>query len=416
MKGRIWTRIAALATFVSLTGLTVAANASPACRAPVVLFPAFHFTKLEVVVNNQTTAPECPRSGTFQDWFLNDQPSPFNQVCRDKLLTLRYNPNLNPMPRRFSEQPGVTVRILNYGQTSSAPFYESLYTRLEAEGYVRDRNIRVAGYDSRLTPDMGDFLSRTMQLVERTYRDNGNQRVELVGHSNGPLYAQYLLTHTSQSWRDKFIHGFTPIAGNFPGQGIVYSVLFTGLNTQDFTYPTTVENAVSSARMYLSAPSSYMSSADPAVFGNREVVVTDLSTGRSYTPADFPRLFADARLPDAAQIAQFYIGFVKFTDRRSFPEVDVHAEKGSGIETAVGARLDNLSVGQLITPDRFLTRDGDINQEDITNDAVAVWDAMRCHFFSLTNNPGVDHFSLSGDANVLNRLVTTLRTRPTVCI
>ena len=44
-------------------------------RTPVVLFPAFHLTKLLVTVRNQSVAPECPRSGTFEDWFLNDHPS-----------------------------------------------------------------------------------------------------------------------------------------------------------------------------------------------------------------------------------------------------------------------------------------------------------------------------------------------------
>src|SRR2546428_3112841 len=67
---------------------------------PIVLFPAFHFTRLLVTVDNQTAAPDCLRSGTFTDWFLNDRPSPtFSQICRDKLLTVRFNPNRRiPMP------------------------------------------------------------------------------------------------------------------------------------------------------------------------------------------------------------------------------------------------------------------------------------------------------------------------------
>ena len=32
-----------------------------------------------------------------------------------------------------------------------------MYETLEAAGYTRDKNIRVAGYDARLTPDMADF-------------------------------------------------------------------------------------------------------------------------------------------------------------------------------------------------------------------------------------------------------------------
>lgn len=53
---------------------------------------------------------------------------------------------------------------------------------------------------------------------------------------------------------------------------------------------------------------------------------------------------------------------------------DVYAEKGSGLETLVGLGLTDLTVGQLLTSTtEFFTRDGDINQEDITNDVVAVW-------------------------------------------
>jgi lecithin-cholesterol acyltransferase len=259
---------------------------------PLVMFPAFHFTKLRVTVHNQVAAPGCPASGSFEDWFQNDHPSAaFSQACQDKLLTLRFDAGSEgkPFRERFSNQRGVRVEIIDYGKTDSAPAYEAMYARLEAAGYQRNRNIRVAGYDSRLTPDVGDFLERTKRLIEHTFRDNGNRPVHLAGHSNGPLYAQYLLTHTSQEWRDKFIHGFTPIAGNFPGQGGVYLLNFTGLNIIDFTFPQTRENAESSARMYLSAPSTYMSSADPSIFDSNEIVIQDASTGRSYTPSDFPK-------------------------------------------------------------------------------------------------------------------------------
>jgi lysophospholipase-3 len=153
-----------------------------------------------VTVENQVVAPECPRSGTFEDWFQNSAPSTsFSQVCRDKLMTLRYDPDpRRPMARRFSFPRGVTVRIPDYGKTESAPLYEPLYTALEAAGYVRDTSIRVAGYNPRLTPDMDGFLARTKRLIRATYRANGRRPVHLVGHSNGPIYAQYLLTHT---WR-----------------------------------------------------------------------------------------------------------------------------------------------------------------------------------------------------------------------
>src|SRR5215470_2313834 len=151
--------------------LLVAAQGTPG-RTPVVLFPAYHLTKLRVTVHNQTAAPDCPRSGSFEYWFQNDHPSTaFTQTCQDQLLTLRFDPNpAKPMPARFSEQRGVDVRIIDYGRTTSAPFYEPMYRTLESAGYVRNKDIRVAGYDARLTPDMAGFLRRTKRLVEDTGR------------------------------------------------------------------------------------------------------------------------------------------------------------------------------------------------------------------------------------------------------
>src|SRR6266568_895180 len=331
-------RVAVAVTIVSLLlPFTASASASPSGRTglpPVVLFPAFHFTKLMVTVRNQMVAPDCPRSGTFEDWFSNDHPSTtFSQVCRDELLTLRYDSNpAKLMPLRFSNQRGVTVQIIDYGMTQSAPFYETLYKALEAAGYTRNVNIRVAGYDARLTPDMAGFLQRSKHLIEETYRQNGNRPVHVVGHSNGPIYVQYLLTHTSAAWKAKYIHGFTPLAGNFPGQGLGYALMFVGVNIPDLTFPATPENAVSSARMFLSHPSTFITASDPKIFGDQEVIIRDQSTGTDYTPNDYPRLFDDADLSWVKPIADYYIGGVPFADPAHFPNVDVYAEKGSGIE------------------------------------------------------------------------------------
>ncbi len=411
MAGWRTVSVAAVAVAVVASVLSTGASASPRPRGgaeltPIVLFPAYHFTRLLVTVHNQRVDSACPRSGSFEDFFPNPAPSTtFSQVCRDELMTLSYRPH-GAWQTRFGDPKGVDVQIEDYGKVVSAPFYQPMYEALQAAGYTLDENVRVAGYDARLTPDLGAFLERTKRLIEDTYRDNGNRRVHLVGHSNGPLYAQYLLTRTSQAWKDKYIHGFTPIAGNLPGQGSIYALVFTGLNVQDFSLPTTPENALSSSLRLLSAPSSYMSMADPRVFDSRETVVEDLATGKTYTPTDFTALFTDAGLPTALELAEHYIGFVQFVDPAHFPNVDVYAEKGSGIETIVGFGLHDLSPGQLLdasTP--FFTRNGDVNQEDITNDAVSAWSAMECWHFSLTDNPGIDHFSLPSDPSLLARLI-----------
>src|SRR5690349_8246488 len=130
------------------------ANAAPRNRSgltPIVLFPAFHLTRLRVTVHNQSTDPACPRSGTFEDTYLGPLSAEFSPVCRDELETLRYDfGSHKPMAQRFHEQPGVTVAVADYGLTASAPLYEPMYQALEAAGYTRNRDIRVAGYDARL--------------------------------------------------------------------------------------------------------------------------------------------------------------------------------------------------------------------------------------------------------------------------
>jgi hypothetical protein len=79
-------------------------------------------------------------------------------------------------------------------------------------------------------------------------------------------------------------------------------------------------------------------------------------------------------------------------------------------QRVVGAVLPNLTVGQILSPStQLLTRDGDINQEDITNNAVLAWRAMApCFHFGLTDNAGVDHFSLPSHPDLLDRLVFDL--------
>ena len=154
----------------------------------------------------------------------------------------------------------------------------------------------------------------------------------------------------SRDWKAKCIHTFTPIAGNFPGQGSVWLALFSGLNIQDFSFPATAANAGSSARMYLTTPSTYISSADPKVFDNQETIVQDLSTGRRYSPAGYPPLLEDAGLASFKSIARFYVVFLNMSSSKSFPGVDVYAEKGSGLPTVVGASQPNLTVGQVLDP------------------------------------------------------------------
>ena len=381
-------------------------------RTPVVFFPGYGTTILRITVRDQTSVTGCPSSGSFEDGIPADVGTTFSQVCRDRLITPRWRSGAHlSFPQRFSLPPGVKVTIPNYGETASAPVYQPLYAALERSGYKAGRSLVVAGYDFRLTPDLAGFLPRTKRLIEQTWRNSKHHPVRLVGHSNGPLYAQYLLTHVSARWKHKYIQGFTDIAGNLPGQGATWSWLFTGVEVPaGFSLPATVATARSSARLVALSPSTWMSAPDPSVFGRREVVIKDHATRRSYTPADTYRILQDAGLDRIRPIVEHYLGFVKFADTKHFPGVDVSAEKGSGLPTPVGIVLPDLRTGQVIdqATARFIYLLGDSNQEYITNDAVRVWHRMRCYRFRLTDNPGVSHLGLTSDKSVIGRLLHDL--------
>jgi lecithin-cholesterol acyltransferase len=328
LSPRRWSLATTVTAIVFLVVSRSAVAAAP--RTPVVIFPGYGTTVLQVTVHDQTSVESCPSSGTYEDGIPANVGTTFSQVCRDKLITPRWKPDARlPFPKRFSLPPGVKVTIPHYGQTVSAPVYNAFYALLEAAGY----NLVVAGYDLRLTPDLGGFLSRTKRLIVRTWRRNHKRAVRLVGHSNGPLYAEYLLTHVSPQWKHKYIQGFTDIAGNLPGQGALWTWVFTGVEVPSvFSLPTTVVTARSSARLMALSLATWMSASDPAVFGRREVVIKDTATGRSYTPADTVSLLHDAGLDSLKAMVEHYLGFVRFAEPRYFPNVDVSAEKGSGLQ------------------------------------------------------------------------------------
>jgi lysophospholipase-3 len=74
---------------IFMPGTAAAKPAGPGVT-PIVLFPAWHFTRLTFTVKHQTTDPNCPRSGTFEDLVFVDPGPAFSQVCRDELMARRH--------------------------------------------------------------------------------------------------------------------------------------------------------------------------------------------------------------------------------------------------------------------------------------------------------------------------------------
>ena len=54
-------------------------------------------------------------------------------------------------------------------------------------------------------------------LVEDTYKKNGNRKVVIISHSLGGPFSLYFLNRQTQEWKDKYLESFVPISAPFAG-------------------------------------------------------------------------------------------------------------------------------------------------------------------------------------------------------
>ena len=178
-----------------------------AVRHPMVFFPGYGSTILQVDVEGQEMFPACPKSGSYSIYFGYDpNQGGFGELCTMQLLKILFDPTTG----QFSSVPGVSVSIPNFGQLNCTQDYGTLFHFLELQGFREGVDLFVAGFDWRTAPGVdltGDhkFIDATKRLVEDAFKASGNSRVYLTGHSNGPPMMQGFLNSQSTIWKEKYI-------------------------------------------------------------------------------------------------------------------------------------------------------------------------------------------------------------------
>ncbi len=145
--------------------------------------------------------------------------------------------------------------------------------------YVSDELERLGYYD------------RLKDLVEDTYRRNGNTKVTIVAHSMGGPVSLYCFTKFNgidQAWKNRFIHAYVPLSAAWNGavqtlQAVISGKTFSGFFS--FVNRPLNDILVPIARTLESFPWLIPTS---SVFGDKFIVSTP---SKNYTANDYEDLF-----------------------------------------------------------------------------------------------------------------------------
>jgi lysophospholipase-3 len=142
----------------------------------------------------------------------------------------------------YSNTVGVTTRTPGFGTTTSiesldpqlkskSKYFGPVVEALVSAGLTRNSSLRGAPYDFRYGPKSDEgkaYLGRLKALIEETYALNSNEKVALISHSMGCIYALYFLAGQTQAWKDKFIAKWLPTSGAFSGSASEIKLFASG--------------------------------------------------------------------------------------------------------------------------------------------------------------------------------------------
>ena len=171
-------------------------------------------------------------------------------------------------------------------------------------GYVNGHNLRAAPYDFRLAPHSQSELFKSLKtLVEDTYVKNSNQRVVLLAHSMGGLFAMYFLNQQPKRWKDHYIKTFISLNTPWTGTAKMLQVLASGYTSGIKYLDPWVFRAVQRSHetnLYM-LPSSGISEYD---WKPNEILM--ITPRRNYTVANLDQFFIDIGYPVANVIRRHF--------------------------------------------------------------------------------------------------------------
>lgn len=216
---------------------------------------------------------------------------------------------------------GVDVVTGEFGSLDFAndDYMYTLLETLKAAGHVEGVNLFGAGYDFRKIGNKSDINSWCMSLSKLVEQKCGKQDhpAIIIGHDLGAVIANYFLTTSDQSWKNKYIGKFISVSGTFGGCPKALRNVLSGISKSEANFSEAVK-AYSGLSLMLP---------NPILYSNKELVRFNNIT---YTGKDIRKLVETVSV-NAANT--YDVGkYVMETSMKS-PGVEVHVLAGSDIPT-----------------------------------------------------------------------------------
>ena len=76
--------------------------------------------------------------------------------------------------------------------------------------------------------ELGPFFVNLTNIIESTYKVNGNKPVVIIGHSMGAALTLILLHDKPKTWKNKYIKAFVSMSGPYGGSAKAVKVFAVG--------------------------------------------------------------------------------------------------------------------------------------------------------------------------------------------
>jgi len=279
------------------------------------------------------------------DWFRLWLPLPelFVQDCWFDNLKVFYNGTT----KQYKNTVGVETKVMDFGgiagidyldkwwgwPISFTSYYSKLIAAYEAVGYKMGETLFGAPYDWRVPSSSRElaetgFFDQFQDLIENIFTKT-NSSVHILTHSMGGPTALAFFNRMNQTWLDKYIASFIPIASPWAGAAKPLRALVSGDNFGIEILGFNLINLEDVAQLARQAGGIVELVPATKFYGDDVFVVRH---GKNYTAKELPQLFTDIGSPITNEV---YKNTEFLLNDLQAPHVNTHCVYGYGLQTEI---------------------------------------------------------------------------------